>query len=206
MERGLEHFTEGLAAVFGRMGAALKPGAPLVFTYHHNNPKAYDAVGVALLDAGLVCSATLPCPAEMGGSIHIHGTESSIVDTVFVCRSRGKTLQRWLFQNAEGLAAVVADDIAKLRAAGHKPSLGDLRCIIYGHLTRMAIWKLRDRWQSQRPTRRKHEEFAEVTRKIAGIEEVMNRLDVLPEKVHWQGTLFDRASDSTEVLQDAVPF
>ena len=66
------------------MARALKPGAPLAFTFHHNKLEAYVAVGIAILDAGLVCSASLPCPAEMGGSIHIHGTSSSIIDTVFV--------------------------------------------------------------------------------------------------------------------------
>ena len=67
------------------MARALKPGAPLVFTYHHNKLEAYYAIGVAILDAGLACTAALPCPAEMGGSIQIHGTASSIIDTVFVC-------------------------------------------------------------------------------------------------------------------------
>ena len=71
-------------------GEALKPGAPLAFTYHHNNLEAYHSIGVAILDAGLTCSASLPCPAEMGGSIHIFGTGSSIIDTVFVCRLNGK--------------------------------------------------------------------------------------------------------------------
>ena len=52
---------------------------------------------MAILDAGLTCSASLPCPAEMGGSIHIHGTASSIVDTVFVCRDRGTTARASLF-------------------------------------------------------------------------------------------------------------
>ena len=36
MSRGLEHFAAGLSAVFQKMAIALKPGAPLVFTYHHN--------------------------------------------------------------------------------------------------------------------------------------------------------------------------
>ncbi len=89
MGRGLEHFAEGLSAVFQRMAQALKPGGPLAFTYHHNDLNAYVPVAVAMLDAGLTCSASLPCPAEMGASIHISGTGSSIVDTVFVCRSTG---------------------------------------------------------------------------------------------------------------------
>ena len=45
-------FTEGLACVYRRMAEALKPGAPLAFTYHHNKTEAYAAVGVAVLDAG----------------------------------------------------------------------------------------------------------------------------------------------------------
>jgi hypothetical protein len=61
----------------------LKPGAPLAFTFHHNELEAYQSIGVAI-----TCTQALPCPAEMGGSIHIHGTGSSIVDTVFVCRER----------------------------------------------------------------------------------------------------------------------
>ncbi|NLG83871.1 MAG: hypothetical protein GX493_04515 [Firmicutes bacterium] len=80
----------GLAEVFKRMRVALKPGRPLVFTYHHKAIEAYYPIAVALLDAGLVCSASFPCPAEMGASIHINGTASSIVDTVFVCRSTGR--------------------------------------------------------------------------------------------------------------------
>jgi hypothetical protein len=44
----------------------------------------------------LTCTGSLPCPAEMGASIHISGTGSSVVDTIFVCRSAGtvKTLDR----------------------------------------------------------------------------------------------------------------
>jgi adenine-specific DNA methylase len=96
MGRGLDHFTDGLSSVFQRMARALKPGSPLAFTYHHNNLEAYYPVAVAILDAGLTCSASLPCPAEMGASIHINGTGSSIIDTVFVCRQTGAMQRKWL--------------------------------------------------------------------------------------------------------------
>ena len=151
-ERDLAHFTEGLSCVYSRMARALKPGAPLAFTYHHNKLDAYCAVGVAILDAGLVCSASLPCPAEMGGSIHIHGTTSSIIDTVFVCRSSGAAPEGWLFDTPERLAAIVGEDLAHLARAGRTPTYGDTRCIVFGHLTRMAVWRLRDDWDRTRPT------------------------------------------------------
>ena len=58
--RGMEHFADGLAAVYAAMAYALKPGAPLAFTFHHNRIEAYHAVAVAIFDAGLICYA--PCP------------------------------------------------------------------------------------------------------------------------------------------------
>ena len=164
--RGLEEFAKGLAAVYRRMAVALKPGAPLAFTYHHNKPEAYAAVGVAILDAGLGCTATLPCPAEMGGSIHIHGTSSSIVDTVFVCRDSEAGAQQAAFGERKGLEEAVRADVAALTASGRSPTLGDLRCIVLGHLTREAIHELRPGWKSGRPTRTKLATVAEVLAKF----------------------------------------
>jgi hypothetical protein len=149
MGRDLDHFAKGLSSVFQRMAAALKPGAPLVFTYHHNDLKAYYPVAVAILDASLTCSASLPCPAEMGASIHINGTGSSIIDTVFVCRTTGILQRKWLVDSGEGLARLVEDDLTNLRAGNVKLTLGDTRCIAYGHLVRLAIWHLRKGWDKK---------------------------------------------------------
>ncbi len=146
--RDLEHFTEGLSEVYRRVARALKPGAPLVFTYHHNKLEAYQAIGVAILDARLTCSASIPCPAEMAGSIHIHGTGSSIIDTVFVCRSTGATARSTLFDTPADLVALVSRDLKQLRLAGVSPTSGDIRCIVFGHVTRMAVWTLRRGWNA----------------------------------------------------------
>jgi putative DNA methylase len=149
MGRGLEHFTEGLSSVFRNMATALKRGAPLAFTYHHNRLDAYYPVAVAILDAGLACSASLPCPGEMGASIHISGTKSSILDTVFVCRSTGKVPAKWIVYSPEGVAELVRTDLDKLAGARNfTATLGDIRCIIFGHLVRLAIWNLRKTWDA----------------------------------------------------------
>ncbi len=152
MGRDFNHFTEGLSAVFQRMSKALKPGAPLAFTYHHNKIEAYNPIAVAILDAGLTCSASFPCPAEMGASIHINGTGSSIIDTVFVCRSTGIMHRKWLADSPEEVAKIVEEDLAHLRAGSVKPTPGDIRCITYGHLIRLAIWSLRCGWDKNKPT------------------------------------------------------
>ena len=204
-ERGLEHFTEGLSAVYSRMAGGLKPGAPLVFTYHHNKLEAYYAVGVAILDAGLVCSASLPCPAEMGGSIHIHGTASSIIDTVFVCRASGATPARWLFETPEQLAAIVTDDLERLESAGRTPTYGDRRCIVFGHLTRMAVWKLRKRWNRGLPTKKKLAAFAEAVFAFGTAEQLVERVATGRSKVPLQRSLYV-ADASEEEAYSAIPF
>ncbi|MGC7846243.1 DUF1156 domain-containing protein [Desulforudis sp. 1088] len=160
MERGLTHFTEGLASVFKKMACALKPGAPLVFTYHHNSIEAYLPVAVAVLDAGLTCSASIPCPAEMGASIHINGTGSSVIDTVFVCRSTGSVPRRTIVFTPEEIAGLVREDLRLLRAGNVKLTRGDIRCVAYGHLVRLAIWHLRKIWDVERSASEKLKQVA----------------------------------------------
>jgi hypothetical protein len=178
MGRGLEHFTEGLSSVFARMGSALRPGGPLAFTYHHNKIDAYYPVAVAILDAGLTCSASLPCPAEMGASIHISGTKSSIVDTVFVCRLTGRVPARWIVDSPGAAADLVRDDLEKLNSAnGYVPTSGDIRCIIYGHLIRLAIWSLRKQWNKELPTEFRLKIIAHWIKAFGGLDAVEDFLD-----------------------------
>lgn len=123
----IEDFTAGLSEVFCRMAKAMKPGAPLVFTYHQNEA-AYAPLVVALLDAGFTCAMVLPAPAEMATSLHILGTKSSILDSVFVCRHRA-----WVAENADAaptllmsLAERVANDVAAMADAGYRCTSGDV--------------------------------------------------------------------------------
>lgn len=174
--RDLEHFTEGLATVYARMATALKPGAPLAFTYHHNRTCAYHAVAVAILDAGLAVTAAIPCPAEMSGSIHISGTKSAIVDTVFVCRSPTDAGDSNPIGNPECLDDLLATDVAKLTAGGVKPRSGDIRCLALGHVTREAVARLRPGWDSAMPTLAKIAKVAESMDQVADIDAVVERV------------------------------
>ena len=176
--RGLEHFTEGLAKVYGRMVDALKPGAPLAFTYHHNRASAYCPVAVAILDAGLVATATLPCPAEMSGSIHINGTRSSIVDTVFVCRKDAPVSEGTLAFGPEEVSQLVAADLVQLRTGDVRPSAGDTRCIALGHITRMAVWALRETWDPQVATSTKLARVRRAMDDLATVEGVLELLEL----------------------------
>jgi len=145
--RDITHFAEGLSRIFVAFAHALKPGGPFAFTYHHNEIEAYLPIAVALLDARLVCTATLPCPAEMGASIHINGTKSSVVDTIFVCRTTG-TIQASRFDTGrETLGQMLRADLEELQMAGLTPTPGDACCLMFGHLIRLGVWQLRPVWR-----------------------------------------------------------
>lgn len=195
---GLERFAEGLASTYAAMARAMKAGAPLVFTFHHNKLEAYSAVGVAILDAGLTCSASLPCPAEMGGSIHIHGTNSSIIDTVFVCRETGEAPRKWLVDNTTQLISLVHNDLAQLTEGGVKPTRGDIRCILYGHLTRLAVWGLRPGWNSDCSTTEKIEALDNALGSFGEPEEILSHI--------LNGDDCNSGRTCTEELADAIAF
>jgi len=165
--RGLSHFTAGLSRVFGHYAAALRPGAPFVFTYHHNEPVAYAPLVVAILDAGLCCTATLPAAAEMSASLHIARTASSRLDTVFVCRPAADVAAG---DGGGELGPRLEDDLRQLRAAGLELRAGDVRCLASGHLARLAIGDLRPTWDpgADVPTRLERAR-QELTRIAAGL-------------------------------------
>lgn len=187
MGRDLAHFTEGLANVFRRMNEALKPGNPLAFTYHHNDIHAYYPVAVAILDAGLACSGSVPCPAEMGASIHISGIGSSIIDTVFVCRSTGTVPKCWITKRPEEISALVREDIDKLCIGDVKPTQGDIRCIAYGHVIRLAVWHLRKGWDTGVSVDEKIGKVAGwIDNELGGVATVLAYLDEKAEPISAQ--------------------
>jgi hypothetical protein len=112
----------------------------------------------------------------MGASIHISGTGSSVVDTVFVCRKTGTTKRRLIANDPEGIAALVAEDLAKLAAGGVKTTRGDARCVTFGHLIRLAVWNLRKKWDPKLGTSAKISEvarFVDHTGGLAAVESVL---------------------------------
>lgn len=140
LERGIDQFAAGLSEVFSTMSDGLKPDAPLAFTYHHNDPDAYLPLIVSILDVGLNCTTTLAAPAEMSASLHISGTGSSIIDTVFVCRA----------QNAKqhDPLEVVSAEVSELEAADIDLSEGDLQCMALGQISHRVINTLYGDWDA----------------------------------------------------------
>ena len=168
--RDITHFTTGLSRVFVDFTRALKPGGPYAFTYHHNDIEAYLPIAVALLDAGLVCTATLLCPAEMGASIHISGTKSSVLDTIFVCRTTGTIRASQFDTSHEALERMLRADMENLQMAGLTPTVGDARCLLLGHLIRLVVWQLRSTWHSDVPVGDKLEQVRTALQRIYSLD------------------------------------
>lgn len=144
--RGLDAYADRLSAVYQEAAKALKPGQPFVFTFHHNDLRTYAAPVVAMLDAGLVPTRTIGCPAEMRGSIHIAKSNSSRLDTVFVLRRPPAAMPK-----RRELAALLTEQVEHLERAGVNLTAGDRRCLAYGLIAEEAVRALRDRWTVSRP-------------------------------------------------------
>ena len=111
----------------------------------------------------------------------------------------------WLFEDDEGLADILAKELAELRSAGMKPTAGDIRCTALGHITRMAIWKLRPSWDATLPAGEKLEIFRKAMDAIATVEGVTKRLEgAKVPQVAMIGGLF--AEEEERELADAVAF
>ena len=103
---------------------------------------------VAVLAAGMTCTAVLPAPAEMGASMHINGTGSSVLDSVFVCR-RGAPVSAQAAAPEE-IGAALVNDCREMQAGGVRVSAGDVRCLANGRLTQLAIRVLGEQWDADR--------------------------------------------------------
>jgi hypothetical protein len=146
--RGINAFAERLSEVYRSATHALRPGAPFVFTYHHNDLSSYAALVVAVLDAGLVPSTTLVCPSEMRGSIHINSADSSRVDTVFVLRKPPFGIRS---DRVRPLNERLIEHVQNLVNAGLSVSDGDRRCIRHGLLAESAVRILAPGWTQDAP-------------------------------------------------------
>jgi len=148
----------------------------------------------------------LPCPAEMGASIHISNTRSSITDTVFVSRSTGTVPRKWMPDTPKGLASVVYEDILFLNQGNMKPSRGDLRCIIYGHLIRLAIWALRTGWSKEIDTKVRLSKIENWISEFGGLNNVEMYLNDLLGNVPVKQSMGVRESEAIYGRDDEIPF
>lgn len=80
-------FVRELTEIFVHCKRIMKPGGLIVFTFHHRDLEAWDALARVLLGAGLVVTNVFPVRSE--GKSGFHSTSGTIKwDNVLVCRPK----------------------------------------------------------------------------------------------------------------------
>jgi len=83
-----EDFEQGLTAVFRECHRVLKDDGLLVFTFHHSEERAWEALLRAVCNAGFEIITVFPIHGEAETSMHLMGTEGIAYDLIHVCRKR----------------------------------------------------------------------------------------------------------------------
>ena len=105
-----------------------------------------------------------------------------------------------------GLASVVREDIEFLKQGTMKPSRGDLRCIIYGHLIRLAIWSLRAGWNKKIDTKIRLSKIESWISEFGGLNDVEIYLNDLLEDIPVKQFMGVRESEAIYGRDDEIPF
>ena len=86
-------FVRDLTEVFAHCKRVLRSNGLMVFTFHHRDVEAWDALARALLDAGFLVTNVFPVRSE--GKSGFHSTAGTIKwDSVLVCRPKEEVASR----------------------------------------------------------------------------------------------------------------
>lgn len=126
-------FIEGLTAIFKESGNKLKKEGIMVFTFHHQEEKAWGAVLQSVLNAGFFISAIYPVQSEKSTSTHIFQKANVRYDMVVVCRKRESKPEKkhWTMLEDE-IYFKVEDEIKRLEKNKKNLSSEDIFVVTIG--------------------------------------------------------------------------
>lgn len=111
-----EEFAKRLASAFRNVRRVLKPGKPMIFTFHSPHGDAWDALEDALRGGGFAVHSVFPVWADGRGGSHGHAGNCEW-DLVFVCREQG----------VEGVALATSVDEWMAKLVGEELEVSDRR-------------------------------------------------------------------------------
>jgi len=132
-EKNEKDFIEGLTAILKEAGRKLKDDGLMVFTFHHQEEKAWGAVLQSVLNAGFYISAIYPVQSEKSTSTHIFHKANVRYDMVIVCRKKDKEPERKHWSKIEDeIYFKVQDEIKRLEKRIKNLSHEDIFVITIG--------------------------------------------------------------------------
>lgn len=127
-----EFFVETLSNVFSECHRVLKDEGEMVFTYHHNDNKAWSVILEALIESGFTMTGAYPVQSEMPGSMTIAELDNAEYD-ILVFASKEKTDEEISLQALQqNLHFELQDIIEEERNRHQELSQADLGVILRG--------------------------------------------------------------------------
>ena len=121
-----------------------------------------------------------------------------------MCRSANLERSRELSRAPEDLSALIGRERAQLQAAGWKATYGDTRCMLLGHLTRIAVNDLHTRWNKSLPTEQRLALVRDALNRSGNPDDLARRLADAPPPE--EPVARSAGSARSEVEQVAIPF
>ena len=142
----LADYQEKMAEIFAECRRVIKPDGITTVMFNHKSTAAWDALTVALINAGFAITRTWPVKTEAESSIHIKGKAAARTTILLVCRPRDENpFPKPWHEVEELIAQAVRDDIRdNLSQADLKPI--DLYLSAFGPALRV----ISEHWGTER--------------------------------------------------------
>ncbi len=98
--------------------------------------------------------------------------------------------RKWIADSPYKLARIVEKDLNHLKTGNVKPTRGDIKCVTYGHLIRLAIWSLRLNWNKNKPTTSRIANVADWLQRFGGWTEVEKCIERVKREMTMDIPLF----------------
>lgn len=131
--KGEKEFIDGLTLVFKEAFKKLKDNGIMVFTFHHQEEKAWGAVLQSVLNSNFYINSIYPVQSEATGSVHIFQKANVRYDMVIVCRKRNENPEKKYWSSLEDqIYLKVEDELKRLEKNKKNLSSEDIFVVAIG--------------------------------------------------------------------------
>ena len=140
-----EDYQDKMAAIFRECRRVIKPAGIMTVMFTHKSTAAWDAVTIALIEAGFCVTRTWPIKTEAENALNISGKAAARSTILLVCRpqERNPAPQPWHIVESR-IVRAVQEDIPRLQSYGLSPV--DLYLAAFGP----ALQVISENWGAER--------------------------------------------------------
>ena len=140
-----EDYQDKMAAIFRECRRVIKPNGIMTVMFTHKSTAAWDAVTIALIEAGFCVTRTWPIKTEAENALNISGKAAARSTILLVCRpqERNPAPQPWHIVESR-IVRAVQEDIPRLQSYGLSPV--DLYLAAFGP----ALQVISENWGAER--------------------------------------------------------